>query len=154
MGKYTIYCIVFGFRKGMGTRDAIGTLRVLTEKSIQNGQDVYICFVDYEKAFDRVEWRRLLHGLRRMGIDWRDRRLIENLYMGQQMRVRIDGEYSEPGKVGRGVRQGCPLSPLLFNIYIYRRACTRSGRGSGGGDKGRRKMDLGTEVCRRPSDGS
>ena len=87
-------------------------------RSIQNGQDVYICFVDYEKAFDRVEWRRLLHALRRMGIDWRDRRLIGNLYMGQQMRVRIDGEYSEPGKVGRGVRQGCPLSPLLFNIYI------------------------------------
>src|SRR6218665_463743 len=120
MGKYTIYCIVFGFRKGMGTRDAIGTLRVLTEKSIQNGQDVYICFVDYEKAFDRVEWRRLVHALRRMIIDWRDRRLIGNLYMGQQMRARIDGEYSEPGKVGRGMRQGCPLSPLglLFNIYI------------------------------------
>ena len=55
----------------MGTRDAIGTLRVLTKRSIQNGQDVYICFVDYEKAFDRVEWRRLLHALRRMGIDWR-----------------------------------------------------------------------------------
>src|SRR6218665_3571266 len=53
----------FGFRKGMGTRDAIGTLRVLTERSIQNGQDVglYICFVDYEKAFDRVEWRRLYY---------------------------------------------------------------------------------------------
>src|SRR6218665_2539867 len=108
----------FGFRKGMGTTDAIGTLRVLTERIIQNGQDVYICFVDYEKVFDRVEWRRLLHALRPMGIDWRDRRLIGNLYMGQQMRVRIDGEYSEPGKVCRGVRQGCPLSPLLFNIYI------------------------------------
>src|SRR6218665_3169629 len=108
----------FGFRKGMGTRDTIGTLIVLIERSIQNGQDVYICFVDYEKAFDIVEWRRLLHALRWMGIDWRDRRLIGNLYMGQQMRVRIDGEYSELGKVGRGVRQGCPLSPLLFNIYI------------------------------------
>src|SRR6218665_2224573 len=59
------------------------------------------------------------HALRRMGIDWRDRRLIGNLYMGQHIRVRIDGEYSEPGKVGRGVRQGCPLSPLLFNIYMY-----------------------------------
>src|SRR6218665_887008 len=56
--------------------------------------------------------------MRRMGIDWRDRIIIGNLYMGQQMRVRIDGEYSEPGKVGRGVRQGCQLSPLLFNIYI------------------------------------
>ena len=41
--------------------------------------------MDYEKAFDKIEWRRLLHALRRMGIDWRDRRLIGNLYMGQQM---------------------------------------------------------------------
>src|SRR5688572_16320934 len=53
-----------------------------------------------------------------MGVDWRDRRFIGNLYVGQQMTIRIDGEYSVPGKVGRGVRQGCPLSPLLFNIYL------------------------------------
>jgi len=53
-----------------------------------------------------------------MGIDWRDRRHIANLYMGQEMRVRTDGYYTEPGQLGRGVRQGCPLSPLLFNIYI------------------------------------
>src|SRR6218665_842443 len=92
--SYDYTMLFLTFRKGMGTNDAIGTLRVLTERSIQNGQDVYICFVDYEKVFDRVEWRRLLHALRRMGIDWRDRRLIGNLYMGQQMRVRIDGEYS------------------------------------------------------------
>ena len=39
----------FGFRQGLGTRDTIETLRVLTESSIQNGQDVYICFVDNEK---------------------------------------------------------------------------------------------------------
>jgi retron-type reverse transcriptase len=38
--------------------------------------------------------------------------------MNQKVKIRIDGEYSEEGEIGRGVRQGCPLSPLLFNIYI------------------------------------
>ena len=108
----------FGFRKGRGTRDAVAALRILTERSIQHNQEVYICFVDYEKAFDRVDWKKLMRALRRIGVDWRDRRLIGNLYMGQQVRIRIEGEYSEPGKIGRGVRQGCPLSPILFNIYI------------------------------------
>ena len=103
---------------GRGTRDAIGALRMLTERSLEHGREVCICFVDYEKAFDRVDWRKLMGALRRMGVDWRDRRLIGNLYMGQKVRVRVEGEYSEPGQIGRGVRQGCPLSPLLFNIYI------------------------------------
>ena len=86
----------------MGTRDAIGSLRVLTERSCEIGKDVYICFVDYEKAFDRVDWKKLMKALRRVGVDWRDRRLIGNLYMGQKVQIRIDGEYSEQGKVGRG----------------------------------------------------
>ena len=108
----------FGFRKGRGTRDAIGALRILTERSLENNQEVYICFVDYEKAFDRVDWRKLMTILRKMGVDWRDRRLIGNLYMGQRIRVRIEGELSEPVQIGRSVRQGCPLSPILFNLYI------------------------------------
>jgi len=45
----------FGFRKGTGTRDDIGTLRVLTERSLEVDRDVYVCIVDYEKAFDRVD---------------------------------------------------------------------------------------------------
>ncbi len=108
----------FGFRKGRGTREAIGALRVLAERRLQHGEDVYVCFVDYEKAFDRVEWPKMMGALKRVGVDWRDRKTIANLYMGQSVRIRIDGEESEPCKVGRGVRQGCPLSPLLFNIYI------------------------------------
>jgi len=67
------------------------------------------------------DWSRrekLVNGLRRMGVDWRERRLIANLYLGQKVNVRIEGEYSEPGPIGRGVRQGCPLLPLLFNLYI------------------------------------
>src|SRR6218665_2443926 len=62
----------FGFRKGRGTRDAIGALRMLTERSLEHKQEVYICFVDYEKAFDRVDWKKLINALRRMGVDWRD----------------------------------------------------------------------------------
>ena len=109
----------YGFRKGRGTRDAIGALRVLTERSIQHGQDIYICFVDYEKAFDRVDWKKLMHALRRIGVDWKDRRLIGNLYMGQKVyRIKLEGKLSELGVIGV---QWCPLSPILFNIYIERR---------------------------------
>ena len=108
----------FGFRKGRGTREAIGSLRVLTERRLQFGQAVYVCFVDYEKAFDRVDWQKLMEALTRLGVDWRDRRLIANLYMGQAVKIRIEGEESEPCRLGRGVRQGCPLSPVPFNIYI------------------------------------
>src|SRR6266853_3490423 len=46
----------FGFRKGCGTREAIGVLRMLCERSVENDNDIYICFVDFEKAFDRVCW--------------------------------------------------------------------------------------------------
>jgi len=67
----------------------------------------YVCFVNYDKTFDRINWKRLLHtrALRRVEIDWRDRRLIGNLHMGQKMQVRTSGEYSESGKVDKGVRQ-------------------------------------------------
>ena len=82
----------FGFRKGTGTRDAISTLRVLTERSLEVDRDVYVSFIDYEKAFDRVDWKKLMRVLRRLGVDYRDRRLIENLYMGQAFTVRIEQE--------------------------------------------------------------
>ena len=55
--------------------------------------------------------------LKEIGVDWRDRRLIADLYMKQEMVVRVDGNNSEPGVVGRGVRQGCLMSPVLFSIY-------------------------------------
>lgn len=107
----------FGFRKGCGTREAIGIMRVICERSLEHGNDVFICFVDFEKAFDRIDWKRMLEILKRIGIDWRDRRLIMNLYMNQKAAVRIQQELSKEGEIGRGVRQGCCLSPVLFNIY-------------------------------------
>src|SRR6476619_3122046 len=107
----------FGFRKGCGTRDAIRVMRMICERRLEFGNNVYICFVDFEKAFDRVNWEKMMKVLQSIGIDWRDRRMISDLYMNQEAVVRIaDGE-SDSGIIGRGVRQVCPLSPLLFSLY-------------------------------------
>ena len=103
----------FGFRKGCGTRDAIGVMRTLCERSMEHGNDVYICFVDFEKAFDRVDWVKMFEILEKLHIDWKDRRLLQDLYTRQEAVARIANGESDPGIIGRGVRQGCPMSPLF-----------------------------------------
>ena len=55
--------------------------------------------------------------LKGTGIDWRERRLIGNLYMAQSVKVRLNQGETRSVKNGRGVRQGCCLSPILFNLY-------------------------------------
>ena len=90
-------------------------MRVQAERSLEHNQEPYICFVDFEKTFDRIPCEKMLEELK-MIVYWKDRRLIAALYMNQEVTVKADGE-SEPGHAGRRVRQGCPLLPLLFNIY-------------------------------------
>jgi len=86
----------FGFRSGRGSRDAVGVMRRLSERSTEFNQDLYECFTDYEKAFDRVNWRKLMEILQNIGVDWRDRRLIATLYMSQTAAVRLNYELTEP----------------------------------------------------------
>ena len=107
----------YGFRKGLGTRDAIGVMRVLIDRSIEHDQKVFTCFVDYEKAFDRINWVKMMQILKNIGVDWKDRRLIRELYRNQTARVRIDNWLSEECIIGRGARQGCSLSPILYILY-------------------------------------
>ena len=108
----------YGFRKGMGTRDAIGLLRVIGERYIEKGKKVYATFIDLEKAFDRVEWKMLMSIIKKHGVEWKERRLIKELYLNQKAKVKIGEEISEEIGLGRGVRQGCCLSPTLFNMYL------------------------------------
>jgi len=69
----------FGFRRGKGTRNAIGMLRIISERTLERDEELNVCFIDWEKAFDRVNWTKLMHILKETGIDWRERRFISNL---------------------------------------------------------------------------
>jgi len=107
----------FGFRRGKGTRNAIGMLRIISERTLKVDEELSVCFIDWQKAFDRVNWTKLVQILKETGIDWRERRLISNLYMVQSVKVRLNRGETRSVKIGRGVRQGCCLSPILFNLY-------------------------------------
>jgi len=101
---------------GKGTRDAIGMLRIISERTLEIDAEVCVCFIDWQKTSDRVNWPKLMQILKVTGIDWRER-LISNLYMTQSVKVRLNQGETRNMKTGRGVRQGCFLSPILFNLY-------------------------------------
>ena len=106
-----------GFKKDTGTRNAIFMMRRLCERAIEMQQDIYLCFIDYTKAFDRVKHEVLLDMLQSLDLDGKDMRLIRNLYWEQSACIRIEGETSQYTDIKRGVRQGCVFSPDLFNLY-------------------------------------
>jgi hypothetical protein len=92
-------------------------LRIISERTLDIGEEICICFIDWQKVFDCVYWTKLMEILKKTGIDWRERRLISKLYMDQSVKVWLDQEVTKSVKTGRGVRQGCRLSPLSFNLH-------------------------------------
>ena len=106
-----------GFRKGRGTKDAIFQLRMLVERSMQVNKKVYACFVDYQKAFDRINHEKLLKIMEKAGIPDLERKLIKSLYWNQYAVVKTADGKSRRICIRRGVRQGCIISPILFNLY-------------------------------------
>ena len=107
----------FGFGRGKGTMNSIGMMRIIAERTLEIDEELCICFIDWQKAFDLVNWTKLMQILKISGIDWRERRLISKLYMDQRVKVRLDRGETRIVQIGRGVRQGCCLSPTLFNLY-------------------------------------
>jgi len=77
----------FGFRRGKGTKDAIGMMRIIAEQTLEIDKELCICFIDWQKAFDHVNWTKLMQILKVCGINWRERRLISKLYMDQRVKV-------------------------------------------------------------------
>ena len=109
-----------GFRKGRGTRNQIANIRWILEKAREFQKNIYFCFLDYDKAFDCVDHKKLWKILKEMGIPDHLTCLLRNLYAGQEATVRTWNSWTWTAdwfQIEKGVRQGYILSPCLFNLY-------------------------------------
>ena len=106
-----------GFRKGRGTRDQIANILWIMDKAREFQKNIYFCFIDYAKAFDCVDHKKRWKILQEMGILDHLTCLLINLYAGQEATVRSGHGTTDWFQIGKGVRQGCILSPCLFNLY-------------------------------------
>ena len=101
---------------GRGTRDQIANICWIIKKAREFQRNIYFCFIDYTKAFDCEDhnklWKILL-----MGIPDHLTCLLRNLYAGQEASVRTGHGKTDCFQIGKGVRQGCILSPCLFNVH-------------------------------------
>ena len=112
-----------GFRAGRSTTEQIFNLRILCEKYLQHQQNLYHVFIDFKKAFDRVWHEALWATMRKYNINASIIRATENLYDKAQSAVLFNGSTREWFRTTVGVRQGCLLSPILFNILLERIMC-------------------------------
>ena len=106
-----------GFRKGRGTRDQIANIRWIMQKAREFQKNIYFCFIDYAKAFDCVDHNKLWKILKEKGTPDHLPCLLRNLYAGQEATVRTGHGTTDWFQIGKGVCQGCILSPSLFNFY-------------------------------------
>ena len=106
-----------GFRKGSGTRDQIANICWIIEKTGEFQKNIYFCFTEYAKAFDCVDHNKLWKIKKEMGIPDHLTYLLRNLYAGQEATVRTGHEITDGFQIGKGVCQGCILSPCLFSLY-------------------------------------
>ena len=104
-----------GFRKGRGTRDQIANICWIIEKSREFEKNIYFCFIDYAKTFDYVHHNKLENSSR--DGDNRPSYLLRNLYADQEAIVRTGHGTMGCFQSGKGIHQGCILSPCLFNLY-------------------------------------
>ena len=106
-----------GFRKGRRTRDQIANICWSKEKPRKLQKNIYFCFIDYVKAFDCVDHNKLWNILQEMGIPDHLTCLLRNLYTGQEATIKTRHGTTDWFQIGKGVLQGCILSPCLFNFY-------------------------------------
>ena len=109
------------FTKSRGTRDQIANIFWIIKKAREFQKNIYFCFIDYAKAFDCVDHNKLWKVLQQMGIPDHLTCLLGNLLAGtnicQEATVKTGHGTTDWFQIGKGVGQGCILSPCLFNFY-------------------------------------
>ena len=106
-----------GFRKGRRTRDQIANIHWIIEKAREFQKCIYFCFINYAKAFDCVNHNKLWKILQEIRIPDNLTFLLKTLYTGQEATVRTGHGTTDWIQIGKGIFQGCILSPCWFNLY-------------------------------------
>ena len=98
-------------------REQMTNICWIMKKAREFQKNIYFSFIDYAKAFDCVDHNKLWKTLKEMGILDHLTCLLRNLYAGQRATVRTGHGTTDWFQIGKGVLQGCILSPCLFNLY-------------------------------------
>jgi hypothetical protein len=102
--------------QGRNIQDNLMILRDVIDYVNLHNKEAAIVSIDQEKAFDRIEWKYMFAMMQKMGIPEFVRRWIEILYSNPTVTINVNNFITEPFQATRGIRQGCPLSPLLYAI--------------------------------------
>ena len=106
------------FQKKSRPADHLLVLKSITDNYLSRGRKIYACFVDFQKAYDNV-WRiGMYHKLLEYGVEPNLVSLIKDMYDKTKIMLKINGKLTAPINTQKGVRQGCILSPRLFNLFI------------------------------------
>ena len=103
--------VLAGLQRGRGTRNQIANIRWIIEKAREFQEDIYFCFIDYDKASDCVDDTKLWKILEEMGIPDHLICLLRNLYTSQETRVTAGHGTTDWIKIGKEVQHSCTLSP-------------------------------------------
>lgn len=139
-----------GFRPQRSCIDHVNTLRIIVEQSVEWRSPLYLAFIDFEKAFDTIQYEAIWTALMCKGIPRKLIALIKELYTEATCQVSHENHLGEPIPINAGVRQGCVLSPMLFNIALdeVMKKVTKEKRGISWGLQGNLEdLEYADDIC-------